>query len=93
MSKEHLTPKFVYRRCEPVVRAAEECPLTERERQCLELVAAGYVTKQAAFIIGCKDRTVNFHIQNALRKMNVPNRYIAAHTALAKGWITLQHPR
>ncbi len=45
--------------------------LTERERQVLELVAAGRLNKQIAAELGTVEKTVKFHRGNLMRKMGV----------------------
>lgn len=56
--------------------------LTERERQCLQLVHAHFNSKQIARQLGIKPGTVDRHCENAVRKLQVDSR-VAAALALA----------
>jgi LuxR family transcriptional regulator, transcriptional activator of the bioluminescence operon len=55
--------------------------LTKREHQCLKLVAEGKSTKEIADEISCSDRTVNFHIQNSMKKLGAVSRWKAVSIA------------
>jgi DNA-binding NarL/FixJ family response regulator len=55
--------------------------LTRRELQVLRLVAAGKTNKAIAAQLQLSDRTVDRHVSNIFRKLNVPSR--AAATARA----------
>lgn len=52
-------------------------PLTPRERQVLSLTAAGYSRKEAAGIMGLSERGVKFHVENAMRKLDVRSKEAA----------------
>jgi ATP/maltotriose-dependent transcriptional regulator MalT len=56
-------------------------PLTGRELQVLRLVAAGKTNKAIAAELSLSERTVDRHVSNIFRKLNVPSR--AAATAHA----------
>ena len=62
------------------VNEHEPKPLTERERTCLQWVAVGKTSWETGRIIGVAERTVNFHIQNACRKLGVHGRQAALHS-------------
>ncbi|HKW78795.1 MAG TPA: helix-turn-helix domain-containing protein [Candidatus Limnocylindria bacterium] len=47
---------------------------TTRKRQVLELVAAGYATKQIAAELGISDAAVEKHLRQLFRRYGVPNR-------------------
>jgi DNA-binding CsgD family transcriptional regulator len=49
-------------------------PLTERELACLSLAAHGQTSADIALKLGIKTRTVNYHIDKTLRKLNAINR-------------------
>ncbi|KTC81345.1 helix-turn-helix transcriptional regulator [Legionella brunensis] len=51
--------------------------LTKREQQCLKLTAQNMRIDAIAKLLGISQRTVNFHIQNANKKMGVSNKYLA----------------
>ncbi|MFK7975499.1 MAG: response regulator transcription factor [Halioglobus sp.] len=61
--------------------------LTERERQCLEMVSAGFTTPQAAAGLQIGERTVETHISNAMRKLGVSTRAHAIAKAMRMGWL------
>jgi LuxR family transcriptional activator of bioluminescence operon len=63
--------------------------LSRRETECLTLVAQGRLTKEIAHILSCTERTVNFHLQNCMRKTDTTNRIQALRTALDHRWIKL----
>lgn len=52
--------------------------LTNRERQALTWSARGKSSADIAVLIGVAERTVNFHIDNAVRKLGVATRIQAA---------------
>ncbi len=52
--------------------------LTERELETLTWAARGKSSADAAVILGISERTVNFHLDNAMRKMGVATRVQAA---------------
>ncbi|ARP88831.1 LuxR C-terminal-related transcriptional regulator [Bordetella genomosp. 9] len=62
-----------------------EKKLSEREAACLQWAAAGKTSRETAMILGVTERTVNFHLQNACRKLRARNRRAAVATALARG--------
>ncbi len=48
--------------------------LNDRELQCLTWSGRGKTSPEIATILGLSKRTVNFHIENACRKLNVATR-------------------
>jgi DNA-binding NarL/FixJ family response regulator len=52
--------------------------LTERELQTLTWAARGKSSGDVAVILGISERTVNFHLDNAMRKVGVATRVQAA---------------
>lgn len=62
-----------------------EKKLSEREAACLQWAAAGKTSRETAMILGVTERTVNFHLQNACRKLCARNRRAAVATALTCG--------
>lgn len=57
--------------------------LTQRERQVLDLLAAGHSNKGAARELGISPRTVEIHRANLMRKLNVSNIAELVRIALA----------
>jgi DNA-binding CsgD family transcriptional regulator len=56
--------------------------LSERELECLEWVSLGKTSWETALILGVSERTINFHLLNAARKLNVYGRQAAIAIAL-----------
>ncbi|RFU64480.1 DNA-binding response regulator [Peribacillus saganii] len=65
---------------------SEENPLTEREREVLELVANGKNTKEIAAELSIKTGTVRNYISTILDKLGVKNRIEAISQSREKGW-------
>jgi len=65
---------------------ADENPLTEREREVLELVAHGKNTKEIADELRIKTGTVRNYISTILDKLEVKNRIEAITQSKEKGW-------
>ena len=61
--------------------------VTRRELQILGWVAAGKSDWAIGRILNISDKTVNFHIENAKRKLGVGTRLEAVVVALRKGVI------
>jgi DNA-binding NarL/FixJ family response regulator len=59
-------------------RAKPDFRLTERELQTLTWAARGKSSGDVAVILGISERTVNFHLDNAMRKVGVATRVQAA---------------
>jgi DNA-binding CsgD family transcriptional regulator len=59
--------------------------LTTRERECLRMAASGLTSADMGCKLGIAERTVNFHMRNALRKLDAINRPEAIANALARG--------
>ncbi|VVO17505.1 autoinducer binding domain-containing protein [Pseudomonas fluorescens] len=56
--------------------------LTPRERETLKWSAEGKTAAEIAVIIELSERTVNFHIQSAIRKLGVKNKMAAVIQAV-----------
>jgi DNA-binding NarL/FixJ family response regulator len=61
--------------------------LTPREVQTLALVARGKLSGEIANLLGLSERTVNFHVDNAIRKIGASTRSEAAFIASRYGVI------
>jgi DNA-binding CsgD family transcriptional regulator len=94
-----LMAYFLYdaaiRLSEAVIREAESSTgrpatieLSNRERQCLELVAQGKSDWVAGKLLGISERTVHNHIERAKRRLGVTTRVQAIVHALATGQIS-----
>jgi len=64
----------------------EENPLTDREKEVLELVADGRNTKEIAEELKLKSGTVRNYISTILDKLEVKNRIEAISRSKEKGW-------
>jgi DNA-binding NarL/FixJ family response regulator len=65
----------------------EHSPLTDRERQILQLVAAGATNGEIARQLWITQQTVKFHVSNIYRKLDVANRTEACHYAHVNGLV------
>ena len=66
---------------------AEPERLTRREREVLELIAAGRSNKRIAFELGIAEKTVKTHVGHLLAKLGVTDRTQAALLAVRDGLI------
>jgi DNA-binding NarL/FixJ family response regulator len=69
------------------IQAGEEVrppivPLTERERQVLQLVSQGQSNKLIGYALSITERTVKFHMSVILRKLDAANRAEAVQKAI-----------
>jgi DNA-binding NarL/FixJ family response regulator len=76
------------RRHENASRPQSEYHLTEREREVLTWVGRGKTSSEIATILGLRERTVNFHCEQAMKRLDVTNRTQAVAKAVAEGLIT-----
>lgn len=60
-------------------------PLTTRELTCLHWAAIGKTSWEMGVILGLTERTINFHIHNACRKLGVHGRQAAITAAFQAG--------
>ncbi|KQP49949.1 helix-turn-helix transcriptional regulator [Pseudorhodoferax sp. Leaf274] len=56
-------------------------PLTRREEECLRLAFDGLTARASAERMECTERTVNFHIANAMAKLGADNKMAAIQRA------------
>jgi pimeloyl-ACP methyl ester carboxylesterase/DNA-binding CsgD family transcriptional regulator len=69
---------------EPTVQRSASQPtarLTHRQRQVLRLVAAGHSDKEAAIALNLSPRTIEMHVNGALRALGCRTRAEATHKA------------
>jgi DNA-binding NarL/FixJ family response regulator len=64
-------------------------PLTDRERQVLELVASGLPNKAIARELGISEHTVKFHVGSLLGKLSAGSRTEAVTIATRRGLLTI----
>lgn len=67
-------------------------PLSPRELQVLELVAAGRTNKEIAVNLDISNQTVKNHVSSILRKLAVNDRTQAVVYAMRRGWIKVALP-
>jgi DNA-binding NarL/FixJ family response regulator len=66
-----------------------ESPLTEREREVLQLLALGLPNKTIARRLNVSEHTVKFHVGSILAKLNADSRTEAVTRAARLGLVTL----
>jgi DNA-binding CsgD family transcriptional regulator len=74
----------------PLVKRAiahARCTLSPRERECLVLAFQGLTARETAQRLGCTERTVNYHLANAMGKLKVDNKMAAIQRACWLGAI------
>jgi len=64
-----------------------DCPLTERERECLTWVARGKTDGEIGIIIDRSPETARFHVRNAIAKLDASSRSHAVAKAMRRGWL------
>jgi NarL family two-component system response regulator YdfI len=72
-------------------RATEEWtePLTKREREVLQMLAAGLGNKEIAAKLNISDHTAKFHVGSILGKLGVSTRAEAVATGIRRGLVLL----
>jgi LuxR family quorum sensing-dependent transcriptional regulator len=89
----HLVSIYAYQRAETLIREGSRPPLrkaprlTAREVECLRWTAAGKTSWEASEILSTSQRTVEFHLKNAARKLGAVNRVQCVAEALRQGII------
>ena len=68
---------------------SQQANLSDREIETLTWAARGKTSSEIAQIVGLSKRTVDFHIESAIRKLGVATRIEAAVKAAAGGLIRL----
>ena len=77
----------VQRALSNVEKIPKPIPLTEREVEILQWTAIGKTAWEIGSILNISERTVNFHLQNAMGKFGVHNKTHAAAKAMSIGLI------
>ena len=95
MGKAQLLTCYLHEAVQRIVLSKGPIPLkkvnlTEREKECLLWAAEGKTGWEIANIIKISERTVTFHLQNAVQKLGVVNRQQAISRALSLGIIEPQ---
>jgi LuxR family transcriptional regulator, quorum-sensing system regulator SolR len=71
------------KRCIADVRST----LSPRERECLVLAFRGLTARESSLQLRCSERTVNYHLSNAMGKLKVDNKMAAIQRACWLGAI------
>jgi LuxR family transcriptional regulator, quorum-sensing system regulator SolR len=74
----------------PMIRraiATARSTLSPREQECLVLAFEGLTARDSAKRMGCTERTVNYHLANAMAKLKVDNKMAAIQRACWLGAI------
>jgi DNA-binding CsgD family transcriptional regulator len=87
-ARYHIVQLMAYHLYDAAVRASKQgedgmIELSNRERQCLELVAQGKSDWVVGKLLGISERTVHNHIERAKRRLGVTTRVQAIVHALA----------
>ena len=61
--------------------ATARSTLSPRERECLELAFQGRTARETGLLLQCSERTVNYHLANAMGKLKVDNKMAAIQRA------------
>ncbi len=61
--------------------AAARSMLSPRERECLVLAFQGLTARESGARLRCSERTVNYHLANAMNKLKVDNKMAAIQRA------------
>lgn len=61
--------------------ASARVDLSPRERECLRLTFEGLTAREAAARAGCSERTVNYHLANAMTKLKTDSKLHAVRRA------------
>jgi ATP/maltotriose-dependent transcriptional regulator MalT len=64
-------------------------PLTSREQEVLEQMAAGLSNRHIAHVLGISEHTVKFHVSAILGKLGVSSRSAAIRHGMRQGLVTL----
>ena len=74
----------------PLSDSGEFTPLSEREKQVLEMVAKGFMQAEIAEIMGVTVNTVSTYVKRIYKKLAVNSRTSAVHKANTLGLINLK---
>jgi DNA-binding NarL/FixJ family response regulator len=87
IARLYLTPTRIAPRPDDLADGIE--PLTERERQVLELLAAGLPNKTIAMELGISEHTAKFHVGAIMSKLGAASRTEAVTIAARRGVLVL----
>ena len=85
----HLICTYLYDHLAKIERQARDdvrsIKLTCEEKRCLRRIAGGQTTKEAAYALGMSDKSFDYHIASAGKKLGSCNRIHSVATAIRKG--------
>ncbi|NTX53514.1 response regulator transcription factor, partial [Myxococcus llanfairpwllgwyngyllgogerychwyrndrobwllllantysiliogogogochensis] len=64
-------------------------PLSDREREILQLIAKGVSNSEAARLLSLSKATIRTHLEHIYRKLEVTNRVEAVTEGIRKGLISV----
>jgi len=65
-------------------------PLTEREREILQLVTTGVTNREIAYRLNISVNTVKVHLRNTFTKLGAESRTEATMIAVREGWVVVE---
>lgn len=71
-------------------RAARALPLTERQLECLSWISEGKSSADIGAILSISGRTVDYHVSEICRRLNVRTRMQAVAHAIRRGWLGVE---
>jgi LuxR family quorum-sensing system transcriptional regulator CciR len=74
------------------LRAATAIKLSTREADCLRWTAEGKSAWDVGMILGISENTANFHVKNAMKKLNTSSRTVAVLKAIRLNLLDLPYP-
>jgi len=74
------------------LRAATPTRLSTREADCLRWTAEGKSAWDVGMILGISENTANFHVKNAMKKLNTSSRTVAVLKAIRLNLLDLPYP-
>ena len=89
LSVLHINGGLVIRPRQPDKAPLKAQPLTDREREVLELVAEGNSNKLIGDLLLISERTVKSHLTYIMTKLRASDRTHAVVTAVRLGWLAI----
>lgn len=82
---------IAYFNANKINKPVKENPLTEREREVLNWTAQGKSAWDIGVILNISEHTVNFHLKNIIKKLDVTNKTAAVVKGLRFGYIFITY--
>src|SRR5262245_6518438 len=91
LGRSYVTPMITKETMELLINAPkEELPLTDRQREVLQLLAEGHSTKEVASYLDISVRTVEFHKARLMEILGIHTRADLVRYAVANGIVAAQ---